>query len=428
MFDFARELADFAWPLPAVNGTFNAFPLKAKGQRPLPNGVTPRSLNFLSRARGTLFHYPNALYSIEVARKQNDGIVQRRDRSTTNVLLDSGGFSFIGGALRVEDICDVRRDALVAQEQLADAAVVVDVPTACIAANVLGAETFDKCLTLTLDSIDYAVRRRTPDRMKLLNVIQGRTSAEAQRWYDAVKGAPLEGYGFAGAKRKDIGLVLSLLVQMFAAGEIGLESRFHVFGTAHPGVAVFLTAIQRQLRSALRSQGIVFSFDSSTSFSVVQTFGLIVCDLFWDRKQIGLSNYKVAQRAFAIDGQQPWPFRSPLGDVATIGDFLSQTARTGSARNKATDGQGQQMLTHHSVFRELSAIIQANRLFDMEHADDWRQRELILPWSLHQGVEDIKTVFQSVAAGDFKRAISLANKSVSLKAFSGIAEAAEQDR
>jgi hypothetical protein len=264
--------------------------------------------------------------------------------------------------------------------------------------------------------------------MQLLNVIQGRTSAEAHRWYDAVKGASLEGYGFAGAMRKDMGLVLSLLIKMLAAGEIDPGSRFHVFGTAHPGVAVFLTALQRQLRRALCSEAVVISFDSSTSFSVVQSFGLIVCDLVSDRKQMGLSNYKVAQRGFAIDGSRPWPFRSPLGDLATIGDFLSQTAAGGHDRNRSTDPQGQQMLTHHSVFRELSAIIEANRLFDMEHGDDWSSRDLKLPWALHQGVEEIDAAFECIAAGDYKRAFSIARNSKSLSVFARVAQESDIER
>lgn len=418
MIDLGRQMADFARPLPAISGNFNAVIAAQKPARPLPPGVKLADLNFLHQRPGTLFYYPYALYSAEFARRQRAGIVQSRDRCATDMFVDSGGFGFIKGSVSIDEIVDLRRDALRKQEELADSGVVVDVPTACIAERRPGAENFEKCLQLTQESIDYALQWRTPGRMKLLNVIQGRKNAEAQRWYEAVRHKSLDGFGFAGGRRKDIGLVLSLLVQMIAAGDVDGSSRFHVFGTAQPGVAIFLTAIQRQLRRLFNRPDLVISFDSSTSFSVVQRNGLIVRALASNRSAIRLENYRVSNRGDSIAGDCSWPFFSPLGDRAAIRDFLTQTGATGGERDRATDALGQQLLSHHSLFRELSAIIEANRLLDMEHGDDWKDRDtLAIPYSVHQGVDDIAAVFDLVQSGDFDRAGERALQSAWLNQF-----------
>jgi hypothetical protein len=256
--------------------------------------------------------------------------------------------------------------------------------------------------------------------LKLLNMIQGLTNQQAREWYDAVKYAPLDGFGFAGARRKDIALVLELLVCMIRDGKIDGASRFHVFGTNHPGVAILLTALQRRLRAHLGGD-VQISFDSSTSFRFTQANGQIVRGLRSNREEVRLDLYKVADLGYGIDGTLPWPFTGPLADAgATVGDMLSQTLGIGSARDRATDTTGQMLLSHQSVWGELTAIIEANRLFDMEHGDNWKYRDArAFPYALHDAVDQIDKAFDMVSRGEFDHAIAVAKRSQNLAMFAG---------
>lgn len=428
--DLTLEMEGFALPLPAIGRGYNhsaAKPGSFKKSR-----IPRQKLNFLSDAGRPFFQYGHALYSADFAR--NDGnrpnIVAQRDRNSTSIFIDSGGFGFIDGTVPVSDIVDLRREALLAQERLGDAGVIVDVPTACIGKGIRGAETFNKCLAHTLASIEYAQKHRDSARsLRLLNMIQGRTNAECRKWYGAVADAGLDGFGFAGARRKNIELVLELLVMMIRDDKIDSRSWFHVFGTNHPGVAIFLTAIQRELRKLL-GDDVRISFDSSTSFRYTQGLGQIVTGLLADGANLRLTKYELAREAHGISGADPWPFGSPIGRGRTIGDFLSMTAATGADRQKWFDTDSAMMLANHSVYAELTAIMQANRWFDMEHGDDWQNRaKLAIPYAVHAGVDRIAEVFQRVAAGDFKRAIQHAQAGKnSLAFFGGSAEQDEEAR
>lgn len=422
--DLTLEIEGFALPLPAIGQGYNLF--AAQPSSPKPSRIPRRKLDFLSGTGRPFFQYRHALYSADFAR--NDGnkpnIVAQRDRSSTSIFIDSGGFGFISGAVPVADIVDLRREALAAQERLGDAGVIVDVPTACIDAGIPGAETFKKCLAHTLASIEYAQTHRSgTSSLRLLNMIQGRTNAECCQWYNAVSDAGLDGFGFAGARRKNIELVLELLVMMIRDEKIDGRSWFHVFGTNHPGVAIFLTAIQRELRKLL-GDGVRISFDSSTSFRYTQGLGQIVTGLLADGTNLRLTKYELAREAHGISGADPWPFDSPIGRGRRIGDFLSMTAATGAARQNWFDTDSAMMLANHSVYAELAAIIQANRWFDMEHGDDWQNRtKRAIPYEVHAGVDRIAEVFQRVTAGDFKGAIQHAQAGKhSLGLFGGSAE------
>lgn len=404
--DLSAAMADYALPLPAIGQNYNQFVVRSKVPRDI--GITPRQLDFINRQHRPLFHYGHALYSADFAR--SDGtkptMVSQRDRADSTLFVDSGGFGFINGAISIHDIDDLRREALRAQGHFGDAGVIVDVPTACIGKGVPGAETFSKCLDHTLISIEYAASYRpTMSGLRLLNMIQGTTNEECRRWYDAVADAPLDGFGFAGARCKDISLLLELLVAMIRDGRIGGTSWFHVFGTNHPGIAIYLTAIQRQLRDLL-GLDVRISFDSSTSFRYTQAFGLIVTGLLANGQTIRLTNYRIAAEAHGISGDDPWAFDSPIGRGRRIGDFLNMADAVGPERQKRFDTTGAMMLTHHSLYVELAALVQANRWFDMEHGDDWENRtNLAIPFAIHKGVDRISGIFDRIRAGDFNGAV-----------------------
>jgi hypothetical protein len=417
--DLTARMAAYALPLPAISQGYNHFAVRDAAPRAVD--FTPRQLDFLTDQHRPFFRYGHALYSADFARKDgsNMTMVSQRSRAETTIFMDSGGFGFINGAIPLHDIDDLRREALAAQERHADVAVIVDVPTACIGKGVQGASTFQQCLEHTLASIDYALHyRKAGSSLRLLNMVQGAANSECRRWYNAIADAPLDGFGFAGARCKDVSLLLELMVAMIRDGRINGQSWFHIFGTNHPGVAIYLTALQRELRGLL-GDGVRISFDSSTSFRYVQAHGLIVTGLHSDRNKIRLTNYRIAAEAHGIRGGDPWPFDSPIGRDRRIGDFLSMTDASGGDRQKPMDVTGAMMLTNHCLYSELTALIRANRLFDMEHGDDWINRDtLAIPYLVHRGVDRIAEVFQRVKSGDYNGAIQHAKAGkVSLSMF-----------
>lgn len=415
MIDLTSRMRGYALPLPAINGSYNQFVCRPS-TRLLPGGRASSSLNFLSR-KNSLFCYEHALFSADFARKAHGGMAVERDRSATTLLMDSGGFGFISGAIPIADIVDLRREALAAQEAMADAGVIVDVPTACIARGIVGASSFDHCLAWTQGSIDHAINYRKSGGPKLLNMIQGQTNREARQWYEEVNGAALEGYGFAGARRKDVGLIIELMARMAERGQIKLETWFHVFGTNHPGLAVLLTAVQRELR-ALFGETVRISFDSSTSFRFTQANGQVVKGLRCGRDEIRLDIYRVSKFADEVDPMLPWPFAGPLGEGATVGEFFPHGQKT--HRELATDTVGLMALTHQSLWGELCAIIDANRLFDMEHREDWRFKDQrSFPYELHHAVEEVREIFRRMKDGDYKGATARARGAKNLAMFAG---------
>lgn len=99
---------DYALYLPAPSENFARFaasPTTASLKTRLPSGLSAKHLNFL-QTKSPLFCWPNALFTATFAiGKSHPTIISNRDRSSTFVLGDSGGFSLIRGAIKHSMVC-----------------------------------------------------------------------------------------------------------------------------------------------------------------------------------------------------------------------------------------------------------------------------------------------------------------------------------
>ncbi|MFB0692144.1 hypothetical protein ACA106_16640 [Agrobacterium pusense] len=390
--NFANLWADYALYLPAPSHNYAHFAVKTATpdlSARLPRAIKPRDFDFLS-ARNKLFCWPNALYSaaFAVGDKQTD-MIDKRDRNASFVLGDSGGFSLINGAVKSSQV-SFRKEVLHWQERCCDVGIILDVPTRSLDVPQSGIASFDECLNRTKDNLKFAKDHRANASLRLLSVYQGRTHSEAKFWCDEIAGLPLEGLAIAGHTRLDMWFWAERFVEMLETGKFDHVTHIHFLGTSQPTFAVLATALQRALRKYVKAD-LTVSFDSSLGFAIAQRNGQITTGLLSTDSGFRLSNHTLPARGGEFNPSAPFPYRGPLADRCSNGDFMPGI----DPAKAATDTVGNMMVSNHAVYCELSAILQANRLVDMaQHG-----KNSAVPYSLHRCVQLLDQVFAGEASG-----------------------------
>lgn len=384
--DLSIGTENHALYLPAINETFARFPLQSKISRSLPAGLPASALNYLDPT-SELFHYHGGLHSAAFGAYQTQPtIISQRDRSRTVIVGDCGAYTEINDGLR-EPLDDFRPRSLAWQEENCDVGILLEVPTRAL--NVKGSRytSVQQCLDVLLASVHHADACRWNSEMKLLTVMQGRDQKEARFWQSAI--APyqhfFEGIALAGHTKLDFALWSELLIKMRDKGQLDNLRWIHVLGTAQPGVGVTLTGLQRALRKHLHPN-ITVSYDSSIPFRIVQVNKQITTGITYDRQGMRFSRYYFPDHWSAVDRDARFPFSSPIGDLAKFGDFNPGNA------NSATgwDTLGIQMLSHHEVFKEVTALAEVNRLAEAEISVKGHT-----PWHLRQAWAGFDKIFSS---------------------------------
>lgn len=395
---------DYARFLPAINRNSAEFAVKPASAlaRPLPANLVPRQLDFLHP--DGLFNYPRALYTAaEGVNGKAPTTVSQRNRKTSFVIGDSGGFSLISGA--VKTLMSVfRAQSLAWIERDCDVGLPVDVPTRAIDKQP-SVWDFAKCLATTLENTDWAIDKKQPET-RLLAVYQGRNHREADRWTASMKTRLLYGIALGGHTRLDFWYWTRSIKRLIDQGDFAHIRHIHVLGTTEPGVAVLLTALKRALRSYLKRDDLEVTFDSSRAYRITQAYGQISMGL-----RLGMRGSRGADDAFdfrsftlprdggQVDRQAQFPFDSPLGRLCTMGDFMPGA----SPADPAFDTIGLNLLSHHETYMELAAIEQANLLCDMR-----QQLGSMVPWHIESSIEAIHDLFTSGNEARFtKRKTSL---------------------
>lgn len=382
---------DYARFLPAINRNSAEFAVKPASalKRPLPANLSPRQLDFLDP--GGLFYYPWALYTAaEGVSGKAPTMVGQRNRKTSSVIGDSGGFSLISGAVKTP-MSAFRALSLDWIERDCDIGLPVDVPTRAIDKQP-GVWDFAKCLATTLDNTDWAIANKKAGT-RLLAVYQGRNRSEADRWTASMKTRLLYGVALGGHMRLDFWYWPRSIKRLIDEGDFAHIRHIHVLGTTEPGVAVLLTALKRALRTYLKRDDLEVTFDSSRAYRITQAYGQISMGL-----RLGMHGSRGADDAFdfrsctlprdggQVDRQAQFPFDSPLGRLCTMGDFMPGA----SPADPAFDSIGLNLLSHHETYMELAAIEQANLLCDMR-----QQLGSLVPWHIESSIEAIHNLFAS---------------------------------
>jgi hypothetical protein len=289
---------DYAVFLPATSGFYSTFIGKqrygnyvdpARLPASFTNGV--EGLNYLEPDKG-MFYYDHCLYSAGHANldltKQDDSedMFRNRDRKTSWVLGDSGGFQIGKGVWPADwknpncpKAQKKREQVLTWMDTLMDYGMVLDIP-AWVARSpagraATGINTYAEAVQGTYINNDWFINNRT-GACKFLNVLQGENHTDAEDWYQRMKkycdtkiygDRAFNGWSMGGQNMCDVHLVLKRLVALRYDGllEKGQHDWMHFLGTSKLEWAVLLTDIQRAVRKYHNDQ-FTISFDCASPF------------------------------------------------------------------------------------------------------------------------------------------------------------------
>ena len=285
-FSFLPELENDPIPrdraiyVPSVSPNYAADAYAKNWLRSLPKGINPGDFDFLDPAN-QLFRLSHVLYSAGQALNHSKPcIITKRNRNFTRVIGDSGGYQIANNSKSLDPIRD-RPRILNWLETHCDLAMTLDVPTGPtrFVKHDYAYKDFQACLDATLDHLDYFAANRTPGKVHFLSVLQGNNPREADRWYEAVKHYPFEGWAIAGIMRRNMYEVCRRVIIMANDGLLQNKSWLHVLGTSTLDMAVMLTALQRAINKHINPH-LRISYDTASPFIMLRSNKIYTCLLY----------------------------------------------------------------------------------------------------------------------------------------------------
>tara|TARA_R110000868_G_scaffold9620_6_gene47585 strand:- start:15537 stop:17162 length:1626 start_codon:yes stop_codon:yes gene_type:complete len=307
--NFAARQRDYAVFLPSISAIFVRQASNPSSRVPtaLPGGLT--DLDFLN-PQTNLFYYPAALYSsghsvwdLEQSDRQ-ESMVQKRDRSRTVIVGDSGGYQIATGVLKwpwqkkaqwtdgdwTREKDKIRLQILRWLEHSTDYSMVLDVPTGSLlkfgydeltGENLHpGVKNFRDCLNSSLENHEFFIKNRREGATKFMNVLQGRNQAEGDVWWDAVKDLPFETWAFSNVQASNFAINLRRIIIMRDQGYLEGRDWIHYLGNGKIKAGCALTTLQRSMRKLINPK-LTLSYDAASPFVMVAKGHLYhswVCD------------------------------------------------------------------------------------------------------------------------------------------------------
>ena len=412
---------DYAVFLPATSGFYSTFIGKqrygnyvdpARLPASFTNGV--ESLNYLDPDKG-LFYYNWCLYSAGHANldlnkfDESEDMFRNRNRSTSWVLGDSGGFQ-IGKGVWEADWKDPtcpkaqkkREQVLTWMDTLMDYGMCLDIP-AWVARSpagqrATGITSYAEAVQGTYINNDWFINNRNGN-CKFLNVLQGETHSDADDWYNRMKkycdpkqygDRIFNGWAMGGQNMCDVHLVLKRLVALRFDGllETGLHDWMHFLGTSKLEWATLLTDIQRAVRK-YHNPNFTISFDCASPFLATANGQIYILTETDDR---GKWVYRMVPSAddkkYANDTRlfkdvviqdkvfkhktDPTKFynfeSSPIIDQVAIKDICiyapGDLNKIGKEGKTSWDSFSYAIQMGHNVWHHINAVQEANRQYD----------------------------------------------------------------
>ncbi len=403
---------DYAHFLPATSGFYATFIGKQMSTDYVDPSRIPsnfnhgvESLNYLNPNEGQ-FQYKWCLYSaghadLDLSKDSpKEDMFRKRDRSTSWVLGDSGGFQ-IGKGKWEGDWKDPscpkaqkKREAVLHwMDELMDYGMILDIP-AWVArspegAKASGVNSYAEALKATDINNEYFMKNRT-GACKFLNVLQGENHADADAWYEHMKhysdpkqhpGNHLNGWSMGGQNMCDVHLVLKRLVALRFDGllEKGVHDVMHFLGTSKLEWATLLTDIQRAVRK-YHNENFMITFDCASPFLATAN-GQIYCELEtedrtkWvyrmvpsiDDKKLYTDTTPFAE-AFVREGKHASFLDSPITNGLQAKDICiygpGDLNKVGKEGKTSWDSFSYAIMMGHNVWMHINAVQEANRKYD----------------------------------------------------------------
>lgn len=327
------------------------------------------------------FRHPYALYSaghaeLDLAKAPIvDRMLFERDRDTTFLLADSGGFQIAKEVWKLDDMQDVLPRVVRWQEAIADLAVVLEVPTWT---TVKGTEIeFEHALELTNKNLhDY--ERHATRKGFFLNTLHGKNFEEACRWFEATKWFNEEGFAvgwcFCSEMSHDLHLALKVLLYMLDQGH--QPEYLHILGQGSSQVAIVCDIMRRTVSRAYGSKNskrkpLVVTSNSSSEFKSIGQFGTVYERAVEQKgSAIASAPFQIKASTFESADRSAFPAARTYPDVegpvlgkhdrgVVFGDILAPVGH-GSLYN--LDEVSLAILTAHNVWVKLDAIERLRKL------------------------------------------------------------------
>lgn len=397
----------YAVYLPSLQQQFAQFATRTnadvKRSKGIPKTFKTQSLNFL-KPDNKLWHCAYTLYScgqFDKPQIRNRDIVAERDRTTSLVVGDSGGFQLGTGAIRSKDElnhlerykndpaqqfakwqqCGFRERTLKWLERYTDYAMTLDMvlwaaesldqPSA--RQSQLRKLSVQQLIDLSVDNLRYFAehRGRETRTTKFLSVLQDIGDGTGEAWYQAVKSFKFEGWAL-GSETGGLLNSMCWLRRLLNDGNLDFAEWIHTLGKSPPLNSIIYTAAQRALRRILGRDNFTISLDSSSPHRIagVQRSLVVPCHFTNDEKTWKISAWQVPQDIRLARGEKvlDFPFASPFAKHMQINDLL---AHDRDDSDYFTDSWAENILVSHNIYTYHRASIDACDLVFHEQKQDW---------------------------------------------------------
>ena len=392
---------DYAVFLPSISSFYQQFiskEINGAGQEPdrVPDGFDKGvfGCNWLEPDT-SYYSYKWSLYSAGHAQLDTvksdveESMIQKRDRNSSWILGDSGGFQIAKGVIKLDwqnfyetpnqpnyigKADKLRQNIQNWLEHTADYSMVLDVPTFSALPPLnkrTGLNSFQECLDATLFNNNWFLRNRQ-GKTKYLNVLQGSNDLEADIWYDQVKHYPFEGWAMGGNNMQDMKLFLRRMITLRDEKllEQGERDVIHVLGTGKLEWAIMLTAVKRQLNK-LVTPDLLLTFDAASPF-LCTAFGQMYTQHVHKPDRFSYIMDKAVDDRRLKGSKIPLPWSSPIADRLTMGDICwygpGELNKNGKESVTSWDSFGYFLMMAHNVYSHLESVQRANQLADTEFA------------------------------------------------------------
>ena len=403
---------DYAVFLPATSSFYAAYIGKQRYGNYVDPSRIPSSfssgvegLNFLEPEKGE-FYYKWCLYSAGHATldlnkaDEKEDMFRNRDRSTSWVLGDSGGFQVAKGVWEADwkdPTCpraqQKREQVLNWMDTLMDYGMCLDIPAwvrripAGRAAS--GINTYDEAVNGTYINNDWFINNRNGN-CKFLNVLQGENHTQSDDWYEEMKkycdpnvygDRAFNGWAMGGRNTSSSELVLKRLVAMIHDDLLqqGQHDRMHFLGTSKLEWALLFTDIQRAVRKH-HNPDFTITFDCASPFLATANGQIYTENEITDRGRFlyrmrtGVDDKKYATdpRLFkdvvVQDGYYKKFESSPIIDQVGVKDICvykpGDLNKIGKEGRTSWDSFSYAIQMGHNVWAHINAVQEANRQYD----------------------------------------------------------------
>jgi len=221
-----------------------------------PDFNEKKSLRIYNKNCDAYFYNPNILISAGTSWRKKD-FRKTIHAEKSKVFVDSGGYNLAHGTVDPKKFTD--KVALEWSEENGDVFPILDRPSFTLhltredkkgkTVPLSPYKDYQECLDLSVASAKYYKENRTrPDDTIILNVIQGLTPEQIEKWYKEISKYEFEGWAYGGTNG-NLGRILPALKFLLKSGELDRESckMFHIFGVTSNESMIYFQYIQMVL-------------------------------------------------------------------------------------------------------------------------------------------------------------------------------------